>query len=277
MTTNNAPTTTPRMPALYIPHGAGPCFFMDWNPPGTWDRMAEWLRGIPASLPARPSAIVLVTAHWLAPQPSMSSAAQPGMLFDYYGFPPHTYELSYPAPGAPALAGRVSTLLAGAGFAPVQDGARGYDHGTFIPLKVAFPDADVPVLQLSLLRSLDAAEHIRMGQALAPLRDEGVLIIGSGMSYHNMRGYGDARSTPVAAAFDGWLGETVALPAPERNARLADWAAASGPAGRLSHPPRAEEHLLPLHVVAGAAGEGSGAKVFTDHVMAVDISAIRFD
>lgn len=273
--TTTAPT--PRQPAIYIPHGAGPCFFMDWNPADAWDRTAAYLRSIPASLPAKPQAIVLVTAHWLAPQPSMSSAAQPGMLFDYYGFPPHTYELRYPAPGAPALAERVSGLLAGAGFAPLQDGARGYDHGTFIPLKVAFPDADIPVLQLSLLQSLDAAEHIQLGQALAPLRGEGVLIIGSGMSYHNMRGYGDPRSTAIGEEFDRWLGETVALPAPERNARLADWATASGPAGRLSHPPRAEEHLLPLHVVAGAAGESTGARVFTDRVMAVDISAFRFD
>ncbi len=273
----NTPTTTARMPTLFIPHGAGPCFFMDWNPADAWDKTAAWLRSIPASLPAKPKAIVLVTAHWLSAQPAMSSAAQPGMLFDYYGFPAHTYELTYPAPGAPALAERVSGLLAGAGFAPVQDDARGYDHGTFIPLKVAFPDADVPVLQLSLLRSLDAAEHIRVGQALAPLRDEGVLIIGSGMSYHHMRGYGDARSTPIAAEFDRWLGETVALPVEERNARLAQWDKSAGPAGRLSHPPRAEEHLLPLHVVAGAAGEGRGAKVFTDRVMAVDISAFRFD
>ncbi|HQQ71384.1 MAG TPA: class III extradiol ring-cleavage dioxygenase, partial [Alicycliphilus sp.] len=220
-------TTIPRMPTLYIPHGAGPCFFMDWNPADAWDKTAAYLRGIPAGLPARPQAIVLVTAHWLSAQPSMSAAARPGMLFDYYGFPPHTYELSYPAPGAPALAGRVSGLLAGAGFDPVQDGERGYDHGTFIPLKVAFPDADIPVLQLSLLHSLDAAEHIRLGRALRPLRDEGVLIIGSGMSYHNMRGYGDPRSPPVAAEFDRWLAETVALPPAERDARLADWATAS--------------------------------------------------
>ena len=271
-------TTRPlRQPAIFIPHGAGPCFFMDWNPTDAWDKTAAYLRGIPASLPEKPKAILLVTAHWLAPQPSMSSAAQPGMLFDYYGFPQHTYELKYPAPGAPALAERVSALLAGAGFAPQQDAARGYDHGTFIPLKVAFPDADIPVLQLSLLQSLDAADHVRLGQALAPLRDEGVLIVGSGMSYHNMRGYGDPRSTAIAAEFDRWLTETVALPAAERNARLADWATASGPSGRLSHPPRAEEHLLPLHVVAGAAGDGRGAKVFSDRVMAVDISAFRFD
>ena len=275
MTTTHTPTA--RMPALFIPHGAGPCFFMDWNPRDAWEPTAAFLRSIPASLPAPPKAIVLVTAHWLAPQPSLSAAPQPGMLFDYYGFPPHTYELTYPAPGAPALAARVAGLLADAGLPAVLDAQRGYDHGTFIPLKVAFPDADVPVLQLSLLSSLDAAEHLRLGQALAPLRDEGVLIIGSGMSYHNMRGYGDPRSTPIAAEFDRWLTETVALPAAERNARLANWASASGPAGRLSHPPRAEEHLLPLHVVAGAAGDSVGRRVFSDEVLRTTISAFRFD
>ena len=268
---------TVRQPTLFIPHGAGPCFFMDWNPPHTWDRMAEFLRAIPASLPARPKAIALVTAHWLAPEPSLSSAAQPGMLFDYHGFPPHTYELSYPAPGAPQLAERAAALMAQAGFAPVLDGERGYDHGTFIPLMVAFPAADIPVLQLSLLGSLDAAAHVALGRALAPLRGEGVLIVGSGMSYHNMRGYRDPASGPIAAEFDRWLTDTLALQAPERNARLADWATASGPAGRASHPPRAEEHLLPLHVVAGAAGDSSGRKVFTDEVLAVAISAFRFD
>src|SRR5690606_19012129 len=141
------------------------------------------------------------------------------------------------------------------GFAPQLDAGRGYDHGTFIPLKLVFPDADIPVLQMSLLQSLDAGAHLRLGRMLRPLRDEGVLIVGSGMSYHNMRGYGDPRSRPASDAFDQWLGETVALPEAERSVRLADWVAASGPAGRLSHPPGAEEHLLPLHVVAGAAGE----------------------
>ena len=266
-----------RMPVFYIPHGAGPCFFMDWNPPDTWDRTAAFLRGIPASLPAAPSAIALVTAHWLAPQVTLTGSAQPGLLFDYYGFPPHTYALRYPAPGAPALAERARGLLADAGIAAAVVTQRGYDHGTFIPLKVAFPDADVPVLQVSLLASLDAPAHIDCGRALAPLRDEGVLIIGSGMSYHNMRGYGDPRSTPISAAFDRWLSDTVAQPAAERNARLADWASASGPAGRLSHPPRAEEHLLPLHVVAGAAGDSVGRRVFSDEVLRTTISAFRFD
>ena len=276
MNTATDSTKRTRQPTLFIPHGAGPCFFMDWNPADAWDRTAAFLRGIPASLPATPKAILLVSGHWLAPQATVGAADRPELIFDYHGFPPHTYKLSYPAPGAPELSQRVQQALTQAGLPVVQDAARGWDHGVFIPLKVAFPDAEVPVLQLSLLQSLDAAEHLRLGQALAPLRDEGVLIVGSGMSYHNMRGYGDARSTPVAAEFDRWLGETVALPPHERNARLAAWDTASGPAGRLSHPPRAEEHLLPLHVVAGAAGDDRGAKVFTDAVMAVDISAFRF-
>ena len=280
-----APTPSPsgaapasaRMPAFYIPHGAGPCFFMDWNPPDAWDRTAAFLRGIPASLPARPTAIVLVTAHWLAPQVTLTGSAQPGMLFDYYGFPPHTYELRYPAPGAPTLAERARALLAGAGIAATVDTERGYDHGTFIPLLVAFPDADVPVLQVSLLGSLNAQAHLDYGRALAPLRGEGALIIGSGMSYHNMRGYGDPRSTPISDEFDRWLTDTLARPAAERNARLAAWDTAAGPAGRLCHPPRAEEHLLPLHVVAGAAGDGVGRKVFSDQVLRTTISAFRFD
>ncbi|HMN57624.1 MAG TPA: class III extradiol ring-cleavage dioxygenase [Ottowia sp.] len=280
-----APTPSPsgaapasaRMPAFYIPHGAGPCFFMDWNPPDAWDQTAAFLRGIPASLPARPTAIVLVTAHWLAPQVTLTGSARPGMLFDYYGFPPHTYELRYPAPGAPALAERARALLAGAGIAATVDTQRGYDHGTFVPLLVAFPDADVPVLQVSLLGSLNAQAHLDYGRALAPLRDDGALIIGSGMSYHNMRGYGDPRSTPISIEFDRWLTDTLALPAAERDARLAAWDTAAGPAGRLCHPPRAEEHLLPLHVVAGAAGESVGRKVFSDEVLRTTISAFRFD
>jgi len=269
-------TAAARMPTFFIPHGAGPCFFMDWDPPHAWDGTAAWLRGIPASLPAPPQAIVLVTAHWLAPGPSMTSAANPGLLFDYHGFPASTYELRYPAPGAPALAARAHDLLSRAGFASVLDASRGFDHGTFIPLKVAFPAADVPVLQMSLLQSLDAAAHLRLGRALAPLRDEGVLIIGSGMSWHNMRGYGDPRSSGPAAAFDRWLAETVALPEARRNERLADWVRASGPAGRLAHPLHAEEHLLPLHVAAGAATDSPGARVFSDQVMEVTISGFRF-
>ena len=275
--TNPTPNAPARLPTVFIPHGGGPCFFMDWNPADAWDRTAAYLRSIAGSLPARPRAILLVSGHWLAPQPTLTSGARPELIYDYYGFPPHTYQLRYDAPGAPAVADRAQQLLAAAGLPAAEDAARGWDHGVFIPLKVAFPDADIPVVQLSLLQSLNAADHLAMGRALAPLRDEGVLIVGSGMSYHNMRGYGDPRSTPISAEFDRWLTSAVALPEAERSAQLADWAQASGPAGRLSHPPRAEEHLLPLMVVAGAASEGRGQRVFSDRVLETTLSAYRFD
>ena len=122
--------------------------------------------------------------------PTVQSAANPGMLFDYTGFPPHTYELSWPAPGNPALATRVQQLLGAAGIPSAADPKRNFDHGTFVPMLLVDPDATLPTLQLSLDRSLDPVRHIAIGRALAPLRDEGVLILGSGMSYHNMRGFG---------------------------------------------------------------------------------------
>jgi len=262
------------MPTLYIPHGGGPCFFMDWNPPHAWDRMAAFLRGLAATLPQRPSAIVLVSGHWLEADFAVTGAAQPDLIYDYYGFPPHTYELTYPAPGAPALAARVTAALSKAGFGTHIDPVRGYDHGVFIPLKLVFPDADVPIIQLSLRRDMDAAAHLAVGRALAPLRDEGVLILGSGMSFHNMRAYGDPRSTGPSEQFDAWLTQTVEGDAERRDALLAQWDQA--PSARFSHPPRAEEHLLPLMVAAGAA-QGPGQRVFSDIVMATRVSAFRFD
>jgi aromatic ring-opening dioxygenase catalytic subunit (LigB family) len=264
----------PRLPTFFIPHGGGPCFFMAWNPPGIWDRMADFLRGLADTLPQPPQAILLVTAHWLATDFTVSSGERPGMIFDYHGFPPHTYELSYPAPGEPALASRVQSLLSGAGLSTHADSARGFDHGTFIPLLLMFPQADVPVVQLSLRRDLDPQAHLDAGRALAPLRDEGVLIVGSGMSFHNMRGYGDPRFGPVSDAFDAWLTESVQAPPSARTQALAAWEQA--PQARLCHPPRAEEHLLPLMVAAGAATDSPGHKVFSDRVMETTLSAFRF-
>ena len=269
----DAPTTV-CMPTWFIPHGGGPCFFMDWNPPHAWDRMADFLKGLAATLPARPRAIVVVSAHWLESAFSVSSGAHPDLIYDYHGFPPHTYALEYPAPGDPALAARVAGLLAAAGLPAQQNASRGFDHGVFIPMLLMFPAADIPVVQLSLSTTLDPALHLAAGQALQALRQEGVLIVGSGMSYHNMRGYGDPRSGPISDVFDAWLTGAVQAAAPERQQSLIDWAQA--PSARLCHPPRAEEHLLPLMVVAGAASQDPGRKVFSDRVMETTLSAFEF-
>jgi len=266
--------TTQSLPTLFVPHGAGPCFFMDWEPADTWLRMGNWLRAVPDRLGAQPEAILVISGHWEAPAFTVNVQAEPPLLYDYTGFPPHTYELAYPAPGAPELAARVQKLLDGAGFATEAEHTRGLDHGVFIPLKMIYPQADLPIVQLSLRRGLDPEEHLAAGQALAPLRHEGVLIIGSGMSYHNMRRFrfDDSALNPDSVRFDDWLAETVALPAPLREQRLKEWAAA--PSGRAAHP--REEHLLPLHVVVGAAGEDAGRRVFQDRVLGSLQSAFMF-
>lgn len=263
-----------RMPTLFVPHGAGPCFFMDWNPPDAWGRMADFLRNISHRLPQRPKAIVLVSGHWLEHTVKVTASQQPELIFDYHGFPQHTYELTYPALGDPALAARIVSLLGASGIAAGQDAQRGYDHGAFIPLKLMFPDADVPVVQLSLRRDLDAQAHLDIGLALAPLRDEGVLIVGSGMSFHNMSGYGDARFAPISDEFDHWLEQTVAAAPAHRDVALQRWDEA--PSARLCHPPRGEEHLLPLLVAAGAGASSAGRKIFSDRVMQTTLSAFQF-
>ena len=263
-----------RMPTIYVPHGAGPCFFMDWQPPDMWSSLGAWLRGSLVDLPSRPTAILVISAHWEERKFTVGNAERPGMLFDYSGFPPHTYELSYPAPGNPALAERIVRLVVDAGLEATTDDHRAYDHGVFIPLMLMAPSADIPVVQLSLRSGLDPIEHAALGRALRPLRDEGVLIVGSGMSYHNMRGYGRRESGPVSDRFDAWLTETVAIAdVGERTARLAGWA--ETPDGRASHP--REEHLLPLMVVAGSGGDTAGERVFSDRVMETTVSAFRFD
>ena len=152
--------TDQRMPTFFIPHGAGPCFFMDWDPADTWDRVAAFLKGIHQTLPQPPRAIVLVSGHWLARDFSVTGHARPELVHDYYGFPAHTYELTYPAPGDPALAARIAKLLEQGGVPAQVDPARGFDHGMFIPLKLMFPKADVPVVQLSLRRDFDPAAHL---------------------------------------------------------------------------------------------------------------------
>ncbi|MCL2657778.1 MAG: dioxygenase [Betaproteobacteria bacterium] len=260
------------LPTVFIPHGGGPCFFMDWNPPDTWRNMQSFLEGLAAQLAVQPKAVVVISGHWEAPQFTVNSAAKPPLLYDYYGFPEHTYRLEYPAAGSPELAQRIANLLTAEGFACAYDSERGLDHGVFIPLKLIYPEADVPIVQLSLRHGLDPAEHLRAGEALAPLRKEGILLVGSGMSYHNLRAFGPIGAA-ASQAFDAWLTATLEMPdVARRNTLLTHWTEA--PAARQAHP--REEHLLPLMVVAGAAGDAVGTKIYADKILGMTLSAFRF-
>jgi aromatic ring-opening dioxygenase catalytic subunit (LigB family) len=236
-------------------------------------KTAKEFAALPARLPQKPKAVLVITGHWEAAEFSVSTSAHPPMDYDYSGFPAHTYQLQYPAPGSPALAGRVTELLAGGGITCRQDPARGFDHGTFVPLGLMYPNADVPIVLLSMKSGYNAAEHIRVGQMLAPLREEGVLIVGSGLTYHNMRGFGNPASTPVATAFENYLNVAVTQPnAAVRDQMLVDWERA--PSARQAHP--REDHLIPLMVVAGAAEADRGERIFVDHVLAVAMASYQF-
>jgi len=268
-------TEAARLPAIYLPHGGGPCFFMDWNPRGMWDPMGAYLSQIPELLPARPKALLIISAHWEEPVFTVQTKPAPELLFDYYGFPEHTYQLKWPAPGSPDLAARVRALAGEAGIATAGDSARDYDHGVFIPMLLAFPDAGIPTIQLSLKQGLDPDEHLALGRALAPLRDEGVLIIGSGLSFHNLRRLmqretgGEIRH--VSHDFDAWLQE---VSQGDRN-RLTEWETA--PNARICHP--REEHLLPLMVAAGAAGDDAFSMPYHEDSLGptgIAVSAFHF-
>ncbi len=262
------------MPVAYLPHGGGPWAFVDIG----WDlKDAEPLRQYlsdVARLPKTPpKALLVISAHWEERVPTIMTAAQPPMFYDYYGFPPASYQIQWPARGAPAaLAMRVQKLLAAGGFQSATDAERGFDHGVFIPLKLAYPDAEIPCAQLSLKVGLDPAEHIAIGRALAPLRDEGVFIIGSGMSFHNLRAFRDPRSQPIAETFDAWLRDAATAEPAERDKLLASWA--SAPEARAAHP--REEHLLPLMVIAGAAGDDKGTIPFNGTFAGLRLSAYHY-
>ena len=264
------------MPALFICHGGGPLPLM--NPPMGGPALTEHLRAISKQPPAKPSAIIVVSAHWEESPLAITSSSKPPMHFDYYGFPPDMYELAYSAPGKPELARQVQSLLIAAGHPCRLDEERGFDHGVFVPLMLAYPNADVPVVCLSLHSSLDAKQHLSIGRALAPLRDEGVLLLGSGISFHNMRafdmsGQGKSRSAvPTGAAFDAALVAAVTDP-DARDAALCDWV--EMPDARQCHP--REEHLLPLMVVAGSAAKREAAtRNFADTYLGVAVSGFRF-
>lgn len=276
---SSPPTMTPiRRPTLFIPHGGGPCFFMDpfpGTPVDLWDRMAAYLRGIDTSLGTRPRAVLVVSGHWEASPALVNDSPHPPLLYDYSGFPEHTYRLTYPVAGAPDLAARVRQLLAGDGFASAAEASRGLDHGVFVPFKLVYPAADVPIVQLSLHGSLDAATHLTIGRALGPLRDDDVLIVGSGMSYHNLRDFfADAPDrNRQSHEFDAWLHDAVTDPDVERRwTALAAWQEAPG--ALASHP--TPEHLLPLMIAAGAADADVGRRAYSDQLMGKALSAFQF-
>lgn len=264
--------TTTRFPAFFVSHGGGPWPWVE-GMKEQFAKTARALADLPHKLPSKPNGVLVVTGHWEEPEFTVSTAEYPPMEYDYHGFPEHTYRIKYPAPGSPPLAARVRELLAFAGIQTREDPQRGFDHGTFVPLFFMYPDADVPVVLLSLKSNYDPGEHIRVGQALQKLRDEGILILGSGLTYHNMRGFRHPASMPVSVAFEGYLNDAIADPdAKSRNGKLERWE--TGPAARAAHP--REDHLLPLMVVAGAAGDDPGRQLFVDKAMDVSMASYQF-
>lgn len=237
------------MTTLFLSHGGGPLPLLgDPNHAEMLDCLTLLAREIP-----RPRAILVISAHWEEVVPCITSAIAPELIYDYYGFPPESYEIRYSAPGSPQLAAQVADALIAAGLPAQLDGQRGLDHGVFVPLKIMYPEADIPVVQLSLVNNLDPELHLRMGEALGALVSDGLLVIGSGFSFHNMRAFFAPASAEISAmnlAFDHWLRETCgesALTAEQRRSRLLHWTQA--PHARFCHP--REEHLLPLHVCFG--------------------------
>ena len=262
-----------RLPTFFISHGGGPWPWLDGDFRRQFDRLELSLTDIVAGLPEKPRALLVISGHWEEDRFTVMSGENPGMVYDYSGFPRHTYEIRYAAPGSPAVAQRVRELLEAANLPVALDPDRGYDHGTFAPLAVMYPQADVPVVQLSLKHGYSPSEHLALGRALAPLRDEGVLIVGSGLSFHNLRAFGPAARAP-SEAFDGWLDQSLSAPPVERTQRLERWDTA--PAARIAHPQ--EDHFIPLLVAVGAAEAETAHRVYheKDFMGGVTASSYRF-
>ena len=260
------------LPTYFISHGGGPWPWLEGDYRRQYDRLERSLKETAAEL-GRPRAILVVTGHWEDEAFKVSSAERPGMIYDYSGFPPHTYQIRYDAPGSPEVARRVGELLNAAGIPAQLDDRRGFDHGTFTPLSVMYPEADVPIVMLSLKHGYDPEEHLAVGRALRPLRDEGVVIVGSGLSWHNLRMFGPAARVP-SGQFDEWLGKTLESAPQERTRRLKEWS--SAPAARLAHPQ--EDHFVPLMVAVGAAEDEKAERVYHEEgfMGGVTASSYRF-
>jgi len=238
-----------RRRALFLSHGGGPLPLLGDD---AHVEMVSCLKKIAATI-SRPSAIIVVSAHWEAVNATVTSGAKPKLIYDYGGFPPESYEIKYPCPGNPSLASSINKHLEKAGIESSSDSTRGFDHGVFVPLKIMYPEADIPCVQLSLIQGLDPRAHIELGRALQILADPSLLLIGSGFSFHNMRAFfarETADSRNANQSFERWLLDTCSNPdisEEERTKRLVNWDAA--PFARFCHP--REEHLLPLHVCYG--------------------------
>ena len=262
-----------RFPTFYISHGGGP---WPWIPEmkQVYTKLEASLKEIPQMLPETPRAILMVSAHWEEKEFTVSTADRPGMIYDYGGFPPQTYQIQYPAPGSPDIAQEVQNALKAGGLECNLDPNRGYDHGAFVPLYVMYPKANVPVVPLSLKKGLDPAEHLKMGHALAPLREKGILILGSGSSFHNLRSYFDPKmSVEHSKPFDEWLNKIVMLKdLKARHQELLDWSKAPG--AKNSHP--REEHLIPLMVALGAAEDETTTQIYHEEKFLVGAAMTSF-
>jgi aromatic ring-opening dioxygenase catalytic subunit (LigB family) len=266
----NSELDIPPGSVLYISHGGGPLPLLGDK---GHQNMINFLGEVTPTL-GTPSAILVISAHWEENQPTITSGASPALIYDYYGFPEEAYAIEYSAPGTPELAHKIFSLLERAGIEAKLDDQRGFDHGLFVPLKIMYPEANIPCVQLSLVHSLQPEAHIRMGKALAGLRGDNVLVIGSGFSFHNLKAF-FAPSTKEARSmnesFEQWLMDTCSnrqFTEEEREHRLINWD--SAPAARYCHP--REEHLLPLHVCYGAAGTAA-KRVFEFEIMGKMASA----
>lgn len=238
--------------------------------------MVSFLKKITSEL-GEPAAILVISAHWEEEQATITSSSHPEIIYDYYGFPAEAYTIQYAAPGNPGLAKEIHALLMASGITARLDEQRGFDHGLFVPLKLMYPQAQIPCIQLSLLKNLDPRKHIALGKAIASLREKNILIIGSGMSFHNLKTFfsSDIDSSRENDAFDHWLIETCTDPAissKARKQRLIEWEKA--PFARFCHP--REEHLLPLHVCYGIACFGTPiAKIaFNDQIMGKKVTSL---
>lgn len=262
-------TKTPSGSVLFISHGGGPLPLLGDGP---HQELVENLRALASDI-VKPAAIVVISAHWEERHPVITSGENPSLIYDYYGFPKESYEIQYPAPGKPALAGKIFELLKKNGIDATLDEQRGFDHGVFVPLKIMYPGADIPCVQISLVSNLSPIDHIQIGKALSELVEDNVLILGSGFSFHNMTAFFSPPTKETGAmneSFEQWLIDTCAnqeLEESERELRLRNWE--SAPAARFCHP--REEHLLPLHVCCGLT-QSPAKQVYTCEVMGIKAS-----